>query len=241
MNEENRHDGTLASQDLRRQKEMERKNLRDALHQQKYQDMLEIRRQREINERRKKDLVDKSKFVNQIKSKEVKAQEEIGLIKKKEYHIQQLRLNKIYYDKRMEREEKVKIEKEMEVLNMEQLEMELIRKLQQTQMLQKDAYEELETALANPPEEYAKRYNVGNTHSQNAFKLAGLSPSRDGLMVNEDRLSQSDFGQMREKEFSQYSKLSKSISSKKSELTHQEEQDDGDYERSKKSSELDEN
>jgi len=55
------------------------------------------------------------------------------------------------HEKRMAEEEQIKQNKELEVLNMEKLEMELIKKLQHTQMLQKAAYEELEVALAEEP------------------------------------------------------------------------------------------
>jgi len=73
---------------------------------------------------------------------------------------------KMEHNTRVMEEEKIKNEKEMEVLNMEQLEMELIRKLQQTQLLQKSAYEELETALSHPPGEYAKKFLGHNNHSK---------------------------------------------------------------------------
>lgn len=62
------------------------------------------------------------------------------------------------HEKRMAEEEQIKQNKELEVLNMEKLEMELIKKLQHTQMLQKAAYEELEVALAEEPQEYEKKY-----------------------------------------------------------------------------------
>jgi hypothetical protein len=41
-------------------------------------------------------------------------------------------------------------QKEMEVMQLEMLEMELIKKLQNTQNIQKSAYSELENALSKP-------------------------------------------------------------------------------------------
>lgn len=46
--------------------------------------------------------------------------------------------------------------KEDEVLNMERIEMELIKKLQNTQAIQKEAYQELEKALKEPSATYNK-------------------------------------------------------------------------------------
>ena len=48
----------------------------------------------------------------------------------------------------MDENEKAKAQKEQEVMQMEMLEMELIKKLQNTQAIQKEAYAELESALS---------------------------------------------------------------------------------------------
>ena len=53
-------------------------------------------------------------------------------------------------DKKVEEEDKVRTLKEQEVMQMEMLEMELIKKLQNTQAIQKEAYAELEKALSQP-------------------------------------------------------------------------------------------
>ncbi len=50
-------------------------------------------------------------------------------------------------DKRIAEEEALIQQKEQEVMQMEMLEMELIKKLQHTQAIQKQAYSELEQAL----------------------------------------------------------------------------------------------
>lgn len=53
-------------------------------------------------------------------------------------------------EKRMAEEEAMIRAKEQEVMQMEMLEMELIKKLQNTQAIQKQAYAELENALSKP-------------------------------------------------------------------------------------------
>lgn len=55
----------------------------------------------------------------------------------------------LYYRK-VGDEDRVKNQKEKEVMQLEMLEMELIKKLQNTQAIQKAAYSELENALAKP-------------------------------------------------------------------------------------------
>jgi hypothetical protein len=53
-------------------------------------------------------------------------------------------------DRKVDEEARVKQLKEQEVMQMELLEMELIKKLQNTQAIQKEAYSELEKALSQP-------------------------------------------------------------------------------------------
>ena len=53
-------------------------------------------------------------------------------------------------DKQVSEEDRIKLAKEQEVMQMEMLEMELIKKLQNTQAIQKEAYAELEAALSQP-------------------------------------------------------------------------------------------
>ena len=54
------------------------------------------------------------------------------------------------HDDKIGEEERMRAQKEEEVIQMERLEMELIKKLQNTQAIQKDAYQELEKALSQP-------------------------------------------------------------------------------------------
>lgn len=54
------------------------------------------------------------------------------------------------HDEKVGEEERMRSQKEEEVIQMERLEMELIKKLQNTQAIQKDAYQELEKALSQP-------------------------------------------------------------------------------------------
>ena len=63
--------------------------------------------------------------------------------------IAKMKKNKQVYDKKVKGEVDKRSAAENRVSKMEKLEMELIQRLQNTQALQQDAYEQLETAL-NP-------------------------------------------------------------------------------------------
>ncbi len=84
----------------------------------------------------------------QAKNQMIKQQERIALLKKEEFIRRKQMETKADTDKKMAEEEAVIRAKEQEVLQMEMLEMELIKKLQNTQAIQKQAYAELENALA---------------------------------------------------------------------------------------------
>lgn len=72
-------------------------------------------------------------------------------------------VKKVHEDKVL-MEERLRNQKEEEVMQMEKIEMELIKKLQNTQALQKDAYAELEKALKEPSAmmaPYVKQGGIG--------------------------------------------------------------------------------
>ncbi len=65
-------------------------------------------------------------------------------------------------DRKLEDESRVRQVKEQEVMQMELLEMELIKKLQNTQAIQKEAYAELEKALSQPSKMLGGSFAVKN-------------------------------------------------------------------------------
>ena len=80
----------------------------------------------------------------------VKEQLRIAEFKKREYEKKKLEAAKQEFDERIGKEMKRTKQREKEVMQMEMIEMELIKKLQNTQNIQKSAYQELENALAQP-------------------------------------------------------------------------------------------
>ena len=144
--------------EARREKEKQKSEMLNSIYSKKHEVVVSTKKQSEKNDIKAKSFKEKVVQKNTEKSQKIKEQEELLLIKKKEALAEKLIQNKLDYEKRLLDEEILKKAKEAEVLKMEQLEMELIKRLQHTQGLQKTAYEELENALAQPPEEYAKKY-----------------------------------------------------------------------------------
>ena len=79
-----------------------------------------------------------------------KQQEKIQRAKVDEYRRQKHEAAREEIAKKIHEEEEIIRQKEAEVMQMEMLEMELIKKLQNTQAIQKQAYTELEAAINLP-------------------------------------------------------------------------------------------
>lgn len=110
---------------------------------------------------------------NKILEDKEKAKERIReMNERKLSEIRQMRL-KVYMD-----EEKIKRKKEADILKMEKLEMELISKLQSSQLRQKNAYEELESALTLPAKEFEQKYLAGESEEQLNKDLKEMSGER---------------------------------------------------------------
>ena len=87
---------------------------------------------------------------NKIKTDIIRQHHNIQKIKRDEIKRKMEKDSKNHYDSRIDEEENNRLGKENEVMELERIEMELIKKLQNTQQMQKDAYNELESALAKP-------------------------------------------------------------------------------------------
>lgn len=87
---------------------------------------------------------------NRMKNQIVNQQKRLAQMKIGEDYRRKIdHVRKNHTDKVMT-EEMLRQQKEQEVMQMEKLEMELIKKLQNTQAIQKEAYQELEKALKEP-------------------------------------------------------------------------------------------
>ena len=87
---------------------------------------------------------------NRMKNQIVKQQKHVASVKIEQDKNRRLYNVKKQHDDKVASEDYLRQQKEEEVMQMEKLEMELIKKLQNTQAIQKDAYQELERALKEP-------------------------------------------------------------------------------------------
>ena len=115
---------------MRKQRDMERQKIQEAIYLSKKE---EVKQQRFVQVQNKQR---KNVFFNQA------ANDAAMKNQRKQMDV------KNDLDKRVGEEEAVIRNKEQEVMQMEMLEMELIKKLQNTQAIQKQAYAELENALS---------------------------------------------------------------------------------------------
>lgn len=109
--------------------------------------------------RKKKCLLQQQSLNHVLASKNrVKESKIQGKMKIQDFFNQKKEKFKNNYIHEMTEEENIKKRKENEILKMEKLEMDLISKLQSSQIMQKNAYEELQSALTLPAKEFEKRF-----------------------------------------------------------------------------------
>lgn len=148
----------MYSVELRKQTQQEREQIREAIQNQKRQEFNEIKKLKEMNVQKRLEILKKHQDEKFRKHDIIKLQEELGSVKKKEYLETKKHHIKSVTELKKKEEAALKNQRELEVLNMEKLEFELIKKLQQTQALQKAAFEELEVALAEKPDDYERKF-----------------------------------------------------------------------------------
>jgi len=144
---------------LRKQRESGIQLLKEALKQQKHKEMLALKRQSELIMIKKRDLESQIQAENQQKMLAIKKEEILATFKKKAYFEEKLKRLKQNHIKEIEEEEEQKVLKELEILDMEKKEMELVQRIQQTRVLQKQVYKDLEAMFSEPQEIYSQGYN----------------------------------------------------------------------------------
>ena len=100
------------------------------------------------NEQKKRHIDAKIEQDNKFKNQMINQQKRLAQLKIEDERRRRIHSVKREQDKRVDDEGRIKQLKEQEVMQMEMLEMELIKKLQSTQAIQKEAYSELEKALS---------------------------------------------------------------------------------------------
>ena len=102
------------------------------------------------NDAKKRHMQFKVESENRMKNQIIKQQKHVAHVKIEQDKNRRLYNVKKQHDEKVMNEDVIRGQKEEEVMQMEKLEMELIKKLQNTQAIQKDAYAELERALKEP-------------------------------------------------------------------------------------------
>lgn len=151
---------------IRKQRLEEQKKIKEALLISKKQEAKMAKLQKKQNDQRRKKQKKRVEQENKIKTDIIRQHHNIQKIKKDEFKRKIEKDSKDHYDNRIGEEEHYRLNKENEVMELERIEMELIKKLQNTQQVQKDAYNELESALAKPTP-YLKPSGINDPHLEN--------------------------------------------------------------------------
>lgn len=117
-----------------------------------------IKQESQKNELKKKDFLIRVYNNNLAKNHFIKTQKSVGGMRIEEFRSSKLLYGKRIYEDKIQEENKKAKKSEEEILEMEKMEIELIRKLQESQLLQKNIYEELEGVLTLPLLEYEGRF-----------------------------------------------------------------------------------
>ena len=145
---------------IRKQRDDEQKKIKEALLISKKQEAKMAKLQKKQNDQRRKTQKKRVEQENKIKTDIIRQHHNIQKIKKDEMKRRVEKESKNYYDSKIDDEDQFRLTKENEVMELERIEMELIKKLQNTQQVQKEAYNELESALSKPTP-YLKPSRVG--------------------------------------------------------------------------------
>lgn len=120
--------------------------------------MESIKRESERNQKVKQIYEKRLLESNLQKANFVKKQLLIGNLKVEEFRTNKMLRVKKEYERKIDEEKNLTKKSEIDILDMEKMELELIKKLQQSQYIQKTVYEELEGALTLPLLDFEKKY-----------------------------------------------------------------------------------
>jgi hypothetical protein len=130
----------------------------NAVYQHKYEQVRKIKNQKQRILQKKYELSKARIEANRQRNKQIRAERILGNLRVQEYHEKKMEYFRHMHQNRIKEEEDIRERKEQEVLQMEELETELIKKLQHTQQIQKQAYQELESALTLPSHKFVSKF-----------------------------------------------------------------------------------
>jgi len=179
--------------EIREKQKVERQQILEAVYVQKKKEMMEVKKQKEKNESKKNELKKILLKENIAKSKSVKEQEFLSAQRKQEFMDNKLKALKSEKERTLLYEDKIRRKKELEIMTMEKMEMELVRKLEETQQFQRAAFEELETAMTQPADVYSNKF-FGRvlTGGPGTMSARHLPPLRTAPVIKNERSFDSD-------------------------------------------------
>lgn len=135
---------------LSRQRYNDKKKVQDALLLQKKEEAKQSKMIKQQNEQKKRQNNFRVEQENKMKNQIGLQSKRLARLKIEEESRRKMMMARKEHDDRCNEEEHLRNVKMDEVAQMEKLEMELIKRLQNTQAIQKEAYLELEKALSQP-------------------------------------------------------------------------------------------
>ena len=135
---------------LNKQRQEEKRKVQEAIYLSKREEAKQSKIEKAQNDQKKRHMNFKIEEENRMKNQIVNQQKQIAKMKIDEERQRKMHGVRKQHDEKVSMEEQLRLQKEEEVMQMEKLEAELIRKLQNTQAIQKEAYQELEKALKEP-------------------------------------------------------------------------------------------
>lgn len=127
----------------------------------KMQERIKFIRSEKQQYKQKKALNTQKSVLQAIERKnKIKEENQLGKQRILEFYNQKREKFRADYMVEMTKEEMIKNKKEHEISKMEKLEMDLISKLQSSQIQQKNAYQELQNALTLPAKEFERKYLI---------------------------------------------------------------------------------
>lgn len=132
---------------MREYQQKEKEDLKSALFRSKYEDAILIKHQRDSISKTKKSALEISGEENRIRKNVVKRDRQMGKMKIIEFQQKKNAIGREMYWQKIAENEKIKHEKIKELSAMEALEIQLIKKLENTQFLHEHANNELQNLL----------------------------------------------------------------------------------------------
>jgi len=136
--------------------------IKTTIHRDRHSKFVQTKQQRGVNEAKKKNFEQQVLLSKRSRSQSIKEQEAASRARLLQYHEEKQKNFKESHRSEAVWQVKLKKKREAEVFTLEKMEMEMLKKLEEAQSLEKAAYEQVEEALNLSPSRYIEKF-VGET------------------------------------------------------------------------------